>query len=158
MVDTNENWRGIDVKREKSHDAMVVILTTGNPSIFTYIKDLMVFAATVGYSRKVRTPLHGETQGIILDTYHSDGKDGYVYLYGLLESQNGECLKIENLRETVKIYEEFCNAGLYEIKSWLDGNPADVTGIETILTKIYEEISMTEDAETTDPGGIEIEI
>ena len=154
----SDNWRNIDVKRESNHRALEMLLVSGNDSMFTLLKDLMVFAASVGYSKGDRTPLNGETQGITLFTYSNDGKDGYIYLFGLLESQNGECLKMENLRDTVKIYEEFCNTGLYEIQSWLDGNPSDPTGTDTILQKMLVKITEVQEASVIDPGGIEIEI
>ena len=158
MSELSDNWRSIDVKRERTHQALETQLVSGRDSMFSLLKDLMVFAASVGYSKEVRTPLNGETNGITLDTYHTDGKDGYIYLFGLLESQNGECLKIENLRSTVKAYEEFCNTGLYEIQSWLESNPADPTGTDTILEKMLETITAIQEEDGVKPGEIEIEI
>ncbi len=108
----SDNWRGIDVKRESNHKALESILVNGNDSMFPLLKDLMVFAASIGHSMGQRTPLQGDAQGITLGTYNYDGKDGYIYLFGLLESKNGESLRMENLKETIKIYEEFCNAGV----------------------------------------------
>jgi len=81
-----------------------------------------------------------------------------VYLYGLLDSKDGACLKMENLRSTVKIYEEFCNTGLYEIQSWLNNNPSDPRGTDTILEKMLEKITSVQDSIEIDPGRIEIEI
>jgi dnd system-associated protein 4 len=158
MPEFSDNWRSIDVKRERAHQALETQLVSGRDSMFTLLKDLMVFAASVGYSKGVRTPLQGETNGITLDTYHTDGNDGYIYLFGLLEFQDGECLKIENLRNTVKAYEEFCNTGLYEIQSWLESNPSDPTGTDTILNKMLEKITSIQKEDGVKPGEIKIEI
>ena len=158
MSELSDNWRTIDVKRERAHQALETQLVAGRDSMFNLLKDLMVFAASVGYSKGVRTPLKGETNGILLDTYHTDGKDGYIYLFGLLEFQDGECLKIENLRSTVNAYEEFCNTGLYEIKSWLEGNPSDPLGTDTILNKMLEKITSIQEEDGVKPGEIKIEI
>lgn len=158
MSELSDNWRTIDVKRERAHQALETRLVSGRDSMFTLLKDLMVFAASVGYSKGVRTPLKGETNGITLDTYHTDGKDGYIYLFGLLEFEDGECLKIENLRSTVKAYEEFCNTGLYEIQSWLESDPSDPAGTDTILIKMLEKITSIQKEDGVEPGKIEIEI
>ena len=154
----NDNWRGIDVKREVTHKALETILVNANDSMFPFIKDLMVFAASIGYSLKQRTPLKGESAGITLGTYSSDGQDGFIYLFGLLESKNGESLRFDNLRETIKIYEEFCNAGLYEIQKWLDNNPSDPSGTDTILTKMLEKIIQVEKSVDIDPSDIKLEL
>ena len=76
----------------------------------------------------------------------------------MLEAKNGESLRIDNLRETIKIYEEFCNAGLYEIKKWLDNNPSDPSGTDTILKKMLEKITQIEADREIDPSDIKLEI
>jgi dnd system-associated protein 4 len=154
----SDNWRGIDVKRESNHKALESILVNGNDSMFPLLKDLMVFAASIGHSMGQRTPLQGDAQGITLGTYNYDGKDGYIYLFGLLESKNGESLRMENLKETIKIYEEFCNAGLYEIQKWLDNNPSDPSGTDTILNKMLEKITQIESSTEIDPTDIDLGI
>lgn len=153
-----DNWRRIDVKREGTHQALEAILVKGNDSMFPRLKDLMVFAASIGYSLGERTPLNGQTDGIILDTYATDGLDGFIYLFGLLEAKNGECLRMDNLRETVKIYEEFCNTGLYEIQKWIDENPSDPSATDTILNKMLAKVTQLEETADFDPGEIQLEI
>jgi dnd system-associated protein 4 len=93
------NWRTIGVKRERKHDALIARLTLENKSIFQYLKDMMVFAAMIGYSQGERRELSGETIDIILETYATDEKDGFIYLLGLLELKDGQVLKDQNLRK-----------------------------------------------------------
>jgi len=150
------NWRTVGVKRERHHEALISRLTLNNKSIFVYLKDLMVFAAMVGHDLNIRRPLKGETIEIILDTYASDQKDGFIYLLALIEKKDGLVLKDENLRETVQIFEEYCNAGLYEITNWLDENPGDPIGIDTLLTKILAKLVKNDSQESVDPNAIEV--
>lgn len=152
------NWRTVGVKRERHHEALIERLTLDNKSIFTYLKDLMVFSAMVGHSLGKRTPLKGETIDIILETYASDQKDGFIYLLALIEKRDGSVLKDERLRETVTIFEEYCNTGLYEITNWLDKNPGDPTGIDTLLFKILHQLAENDSnpENSTDPSDIEV--
>lgn len=152
------NWRTIGVKRERNHDALIARLSSANKSIFQYLKDLMVFAAMVGYSRSERRELKGDTIEIILETYHTDEKDGFIYLLGLLEHRDGQVLKDQNLRKCVSVFEEYCNAGLYVIEAWLDDNPGDPTGIDTLLHNIFEKMAENEEAEEPINDEIELDV
>ena len=148
MSEQQINWRTIGVKRERTYDELIARLNSGNKTIFQFIKDLMVFAAMVGYSEGKREALHGETIDIILETYSSDQKDGFIYLLALIEEQKGDCLKDVNLHESVKHFEEYCNAGLAIVKGWLDSNPSDPSGVDTLLEKVYQKLC---ENEKTDP-------
>lgn len=150
------NWRTVGVKRERKYENLITRLNYDNKNIFVYLKDLMVFAATVGYSRGKRKVLSGDTISIDLDTYASDSKDGFIYLIALLETKDPLCLKDAGLHDSVKVFEEYCNAGLALIEEWLDDNPGDPTGVDTILGKIYEEICSVEKSKIVTNDEIEI--
>ncbi len=149
-------WRSIGVKRERTHEALTQRLTVSGTTIFSYLKDLMIFAAMVGYSENERVSLSGPTIEISLDTYSSDEKDGFIYLLGLIESRTGTCLKNENLRETVKVFEEYCNGGLYIITKWLDENPSDPIGLDTLLDKVFQKLINNRDEDPIAPNDIDI--
>ena len=157
-VDSAFNWRSVGVKRERTHEALIQRLTIGGTTIFSYLKDLMVFAAMVGFSENQRRSLTGPTIEISLDTYSSDQKDGFIYLLGLTEVRNGVCLKNENLRETVRIFEEYCNGGLYIITKWLDANPSDPVGLDTLLDKVFQKLAQNRSDEQVSPQDIEINL
>jgi dnd system-associated protein 4 len=152
------NWRNIGVKRERNHEALISRLTLENRSVFQYLKDLMVFATMVGYNHNKRRELSGENIEIVLDTYASDEKDGFIYLLGLLEYKDGQVLKDEKLKECVAVFEEYCNAGLYIIEAWLDENPGDPSGVDTLLDKIYQRLSENEKLKQIDNDEIELNI
>ncbi|MBE0470967.1 MAG: DNA phosphorothioation-associated protein 4 [Methyloprofundus sp.] len=138
------NWRNAAVRRERYHEPLVARLTSDNKSIFQYNKDLMVFAALVGFSHSEKRPLSGDCIDIILDTYSTDQKDGFIYLLGLLETKDPKVLKDNNLKDCIRVFEEYCNAGLYVITDWLSSEPGDPNGIDTLLKKIYENMPAVE--------------
>ena len=152
------NWRTVGVQRERNHDALIARLSADNKSIFQYLKDLMVFAAMIGYSSGERREVQGDTIEIILETYATDEKDGFIYLLGLLEHKDGHVLKDQNLRKCVEVFEEYCNAGLYIIENWLDDNPGDPAGVDTLLYQIYTKMDENESDEEPNNDDIELDL
>lgn len=138
------NWASIRVNRERNHESTCKRLCFGEPQIFRFLKDLMIFAALVAYSRGERRPLVSQSQDdlirIELGTYSADEGDGYIYLLGLLELKDANILRDNKLQEAVNVFEEYCNAGLYIIAEWLDDNPENLDGVETLLNEIQGEL------------------
>lgn len=145
MSDKLIDWRKQGVKRDRRFESLILVLSSGQTTVFQHLKDIMVFAAMVGFSSGTRRSLNSnDTISIILDTYSTDNKDSFIYLLAMMENKNAVCLKDENLAESIKIFEEYCNSGLYIIEGWRDENPADdITDI--ILNKIYEKLEETHD-------------
>lgn len=156
----NENWRNIQINRDRKHENLVHHLVENpNTAIFNFNKDLMVFAAMLGYHYGIKRPLLSDTIQIVLQTYHSTEDDGYIYLLALLENKNATCLKNENLIESKKIFEEYCNGGLELLQDWFDSNPADVEKVDTLQQKVEEHIRqnliLNQQNETADFGEID---
>lgn len=156
----NENWRNIQINRDRKHENLVHHLVENpNTAIFNFNKDLMVFAAMLGYHYEIKRPLSSDTIQIVLQTYHSTEDDGYIYLLALLENKNATCLKNENLIESKKIFEEYCNGGLELLQDWFDSNPADVEKVDTLQQKVEEHILqnlvLNQQNETADFGEID---
>lgn len=156
----NENWRNIQINRDRKHENLVHHLVENpNTAIFNFNKDLMVFAAMLGYHYGIKRPLSSDTIQIVLQTYHSTEDDGYIYLLALLENKNATCLKNENLIESKKIFEEYCNGGLELLQDWFDSNPADVEKVDTLQQKVEEHILqnlvLNQQNETADFGEID---
>lgn len=147
------NWRSVGVKRERYHETLLKRLE----SIFTFKKDLMIFAAMIGKDNNTRKPLSGDCIEISLDTYaDSEHSDGFIYLLAIMEHRDGLYLKDNKMKESVRIFEEYCNAGLYEIESWLDYNPGDPIGVDTVLNKIYERLAKDQPENKVENNDIEI--
>jgi len=155
-------WKKLAVKRDRTNEPLVEKLCSdkdGNKPVFTYIKDLMVFASMVGYSKGRRKPLGSDGVSIILETYASDQKDAFIYLLALMTEKNGSSLKDESLPASIKIFEEYCNAGLEEIQLWLDENPGDNAGIDTLANKIFEQVIVNEKSQKVvdNPDDIDVD-
>ena len=161
MFDDKQAWKKQSVRRDRKHEPLVDKLCSnkeGNKPVFTYIKDLMIFASMVGYSKKQRLAVGTENISIILETYASDHKDAFVYLLALITEQSGSILKDDHLTDAIKIFEEYCNAGLQEIQLWLDENPADHDAIDTIVDKIYSQVITNSKTRNLDDNSVEIEV
>lgn len=154
----DRKWLGINVNRDRKHEPLVERLTQGEYVIFQHNKDLMVFAAMVGYSHKKFEPVGQNKIQITLGTYANTQQDTYIYLLALLENKDAACLKSENLNEAVKVFEGYCNAGLTIIQSWLDENPGDPTGVDTLERKIIEQISKNELALQKEMDNVNLEV
>ena len=153
-----ENFRNLQVNRVKTYEEFPVqhLMDQG---MFRTGKDLMVFASLVGLSEGRRKPLDKQaTTQIFMHVYQTDAMDGFIYLAALAETKNIQCIATENVRESVKIFEEYCNGGLEIIKSWLEDNPTDVSGIDTIFDKISEKLTDKKIIMNVDNAGLEIEL
>ena len=140
-------WTNIGIQRDRKFEPLINKLLKTDVAVFAHNKDLMVFAAMVGFANKKFMPLQclqSDRIQITLDTYETTQQDTFVYLLALVEKRNVDCLKTENLTESVKVFEGFCNAGLNIIQGWFDDNPGDPIGIETIVDKVIEQTIINE--------------
>tara|TARA_R110002073_G_scaffold332957_1_gene519801 strand:+ start:1017 stop:1508 length:492 start_codon:yes stop_codon:yes gene_type:complete len=145
MTEEDFNWRNVNVLRSRKYEPLVEKLCSrkssySNKPIFEFNKDLMVFAAVVGHSLSKKESVDKDAIQITLGTYASDEKDGYIYLIALLQEKNVEVLKQENIHDAVRIFEEYCNGGLSVIQSWMDDNPGDIEGVDTLVEKIFDQL------------------
>lgn len=148
MIEKNNKieWRGLNVNRERRHENLISSLVEDpSTSIFQYNKDLMIFAAMIGYAYNKRLPLSGDKIPITLGTYYNTEQDGFIYLIALMENKNATCLKDPNLSASIKIFEEYCNGGLDIIQDWFRSNPTDISRVETLDSKIWEHMKGQED-------------
>lgn len=156
------DWRNINVRRNRKYEAVVDRLCsrrseyTSKP-IFEFNKDLMVFAAVLGFSKGRREELEPDSIQITLQTYASDEKDGFIYLLSLVETKDVSCLKDENLSSAVKIFEQYCNGGLALICDWLEDNPGDIEGVDTLISHLSDELADQREKTVTSPKEVDVE-
>jgi len=146
-VDNNiTDWRKKNVYRDRKFEHLINMLVEDkDTSIFDYNKDLMVFAATVGYNFNTKKPLpHNSADKIPISlyTYANTEDDGFIYLLALMEKRNASCLKDIHLQDSIKIFEEYCNGGLEIIDNWFKTPQAiaDLTKLETIQNRLLEQL------------------
>lgn len=123
------DWRKLQVRRDSHFEYLEerFCSTKGaknDSRVFSTVKELMVFAALVGYQLGDYQPLESKvnTTPILLDTYATTGHDAYIYLLALTKNSSLEILKDDNLREAIAIFEGYCNSGLKIIDSWIMNN------------------------------------
>lgn len=133
-------WRNLNVRRDREFESLVDSLVNTSPAIFQHIKDLMVFAAMIGFSKQRKEPITSNTIPITMHTYSNDQQDGLIYMIALLHTKDGNCLRDEELMDSIKTFEEYCRGGLLEIQSWVNQNPTE-NPIEILLSKINEQFS-----------------
>ncbi|MGF1688794.1 hypothetical protein L4C36_19260 [Photobacterium japonica] len=123
------DWRKLSVRRDARFEGLEerFCSTKGAKSdarVFSTVKELMVFAALIGYQLGDYQPLKSKvnTTPILLDTYATTGHDAYIYLLALAKEPSLNMLKDENLRDAIGIFEGYCNSGLMHIDSWVMSN------------------------------------
>lgn len=118
------DWRGFQVYRDSRYESLVEKLCATKGSgdfLFSTVKELMVFAALVGYQHGTYKPLKNKLNciQISLGTYANTKHDAYIYLLALTKLPSVDILKDDQLRDAIGIFEGYCNAGLEYIDSWI---------------------------------------
>ncbi|MCA0936669.1 hypothetical protein LCL85_14105 [Vibrio alginolyticus] len=128
MADTMD-WRKLSVHRDARFESLEerFCSTKGaknDDAVFSTVKELMVFAALIGYQLNDYQPMSSKVGStpILLDTYATTGHDAYIYLIALAKEPSLDMLKDENLRDAIGIFEGYCNSGLKHIDNWIMNN------------------------------------
>lgn len=127
-------------QRSSRHDLVVGKLATdshkksGQP-IFQSRRDLMCFAAVLGWESKRRNVV--KEPSIEFVEYRvferSPQAQELLYLIGLAETRNPDCLRPEAEDALVTLFEEFADGGLEILLEWLNETPSDGPGDRAIL-------------------------
>ncbi|WP_318462203.1 hypothetical protein [Photobacterium leiognathi] len=144
-MDNYSEWRKLSVCRNTEYESLVEKLcstknSSSNETVFSTIKDFMVFAALVGFQLDLYRPLESNMNkiSIILETYASTNHDSYIYLMALSKKPSLDILKDENLREAISIFEAYCNGGLEYIGKWIFSNVGKDIGSDILFNQTLE--------------------
>jgi dnd system-associated protein 4 len=130
------------VKRSKRFEVIVSLLAeTNHPQakrpIFPTIRELLCFAAVLGFEKERRVPL--EIDSIEIDARpfenHPQTLD-VLYLIALASTKDAEVLREENDDKILGIFEEYAAGGFEILSSWLKEKPDDDCGDKAILTAL----------------------
>jgi dnd system-associated protein 4 len=133
-----------DVSRDKKYEDLVKLLAekqhpklTG--SLFRTIRELLCFAAVLGYHYDKKVPLGKNTLEIPGRVFeNSDFATDIIYLLALCSERTAEILKPERENEVIKIFEEFANGGLGVIEDWFKETPEDPYGDVALINAIQK--------------------
>lgn len=109
--------------------------------IFPTIRDLLCFAALLGYSENRRVPfLQGEAKEDIQSNIFQNNPESIdiMFMLALAEEQNLSILELSNMDKAVTIFEEYANGGLGLIEKMIDDHPNDRSGLDAILLSLVE--------------------
>ncbi|CAH2402994.1 DNA phosphorothioation-associated protein 4 [Mesorhizobium escarrei] len=90
--------------------------------LFPTIRELLCFAAVLGYSEGRKVPLD-KSQGVEDVSYQQfearPDAESLIYLIALADAQDTQVLREDNEEECARIFEEYANGGLGVVKDYL---------------------------------------
>lgn len=127
------------VKRsQKFEDLVKKLAVDENPvskkSIFPTIRELMCFAAVLGFENDRRSKLQdatNDTEGRIF--LNSQQSLDLIYLIALAAEKDGEILREENEDRMIQVFEEYAQGGFEILEQWMKEKPGDLYGNEALL-------------------------
>lgn len=130
-------------RHNSSHDATVQLLygtvhkKAGQP-IFVTKRDLLCFAAVLGFEEKRRNPISEKPTEFVDSRPFENSREAMqlLYLIGLAETKDVDCLRVENEDGLVSIFEEYADGGLSTLEDWLLETPSDPNGDRAIVNAL----------------------
>ena len=111
--------RAPNINRSKVHDDMVQRLAMtklpgADRTLFPTIRELLCFAALLGYSEGRRIPLDlsAGTEDVSYQQFERGDAEDLIYLLALVETKNPDILKDGEESRCAEIFEEYANGGL----------------------------------------------
>lgn len=107
--------------------------TTGK-SVFPTIRELVCFAAILGFENDRRKKLQNDTNDVdARNVEKSQQTQDLIYLIALAVEKDVEILRDENEEQMYRIFEEYAEGGFEILELWMREKPDDVHGDEAIL-------------------------
>jgi len=103
---------------------------------FPTLRELMVFAATLGYEETRHEPLGEDTIDMVEGRVfpRSDVALDLLYLIALASERKVEIIDEEHEEQALARFEAFANGGFAILDSWLDVHPPDESPIRSLMT------------------------
>lgn len=132
------------IRRSAEHEGLVRQLAdephpdTGR-SIFPTMRELVCFAAVLGFQENRRIPLSGKVHEIDYRIWQSsDLALDLLFLIPLVAEQDLDLMRPERDDRLVEVFEEFVNGGFQILQSWMNDTPEDLYGDRAILNALHE--------------------
>lgn len=131
------------IKRNSSFDAIVRRLADAShpitrQPIFPTFRDLLCFAATLGYETGTRLDLDQKCDDFVDGRVFAkdDLSMDLLYLIALAESRDVDILRDDKEDKMIQIFEEYANGGLQVLETWLKEHPEDPNADKALLTAL----------------------
>ena len=125
-------------------------------SLFPTIRELLCFAAILGFAKERRVKLERDLglEDISYQQFERENADDLVFLIALCEEKNPDVLKKGNETRCGEIFEEYANGGLYVISDALARKGGEYPD-EDILEMFRRENFVLDDDESKDISDLE---
>lgn len=111
MAKPDSNYKR--VRRPRDKEPVIEALRNPKHGAFSEIRDVLVFAAALGYARDRRVPFEKTGEQIRWETaIHRRGTETLVALLAVATSDDKEVLEDSRFPEQIRAFEEFANGGL----------------------------------------------
>jgi dnd system-associated protein 4 len=133
-----------NVRREVGHEVLVKMLAErAHPrtqrSLFPTMRELMCFAAAVGFQQQKRKPLQGKTAEIDARNFeNSEVAMDMLYLVALADAGDVNILQPDQEEKAVAIFEEYANGGFETLNTWMAANAGDIDGDQALFQGMIE--------------------
>ena len=108
-------------------------------AIFATMRELVCFAAALGFQVKRRVPIDGPTNEIDARIFErSETAMDLLYLIALSEEKQSDVLMPDREEQATRIFEEYVAGGLAEIREWTLARPEDQYGDQALLTGLLK--------------------
>jgi dnd system-associated protein 4 len=152
-----------NIYRDDRHETLVKRLAEQphpllNGSLFPTIRELLCFAAVVGYAEGEKKALGKKTSEIPGRVFeNSDTAQDIIFLLALADNKNPDILRNENESEAVSIFESYANGGLDVISRWIGEVPSDPYGDQAIIAAM-QKYGFFDVSDEEKSGPVEIDI
>jgi dnd system-associated protein 4 len=103
-------------------------------SIFPTIRELMCFAAVLGFENNHRSKLQDATNDVEGRIFlNSQQSLDLIYLIALASEKDGDILREEKEDRMIQVFEEYAQGGFEILEQWMKEKPGDLYGDEAIL-------------------------
>lgn len=132
------------IRRSAKHERLVRQLAeashpvSGRP-LFPTMRELLCFAAVLGYENTARKSLESETaeiDGRIFANHHPTLD--LMYLIALASQRDVEILRDESEEQMISTFEQYAEGGLEVLGGWLRERPDDENGDRAILSALMK--------------------
>ncbi|MDG7001118.1 MAG: hypothetical protein JRN15_18645 [Nitrososphaerota archaeon] len=106
-----------------------------NQPIFATKRDLLCFAAVLGFDREKKGPIEAKAVEFVDSRPFENSQEAMnlMYLIGLAVTKDVDSLREENEEKLVEIFEQYADGGLSILQEWLAETPSDPHGDRAIL-------------------------
>ena len=131
------------VVRSEEHEKMVQNLSRqsvdGKQTVFRTIRELICFAAMLGFQMGKRSTLPDNKRGedVMIEEFERNESIDLIYLIAVAHTGGTEVLKSDAEIDMVSIFEEYANGGFEILKGWLH-KYRDEVGFQAILQGLKE--------------------